>query len=66
MWQVLYRGENSKNLQKRYNIGRYIVVKCDIEGDKKMCVECARRMNNHVKKFHPERYGKNVYFVRKV
>lgn len=66
MWQVMYRGENSAKLRKRYNIGRYIVITCKIKGDKKKCVEFAREMNNHVKKFHPEQYGKNIYFVRKV
>lgn len=66
MFQVMYRGENSEKLIKRYNIGRYIVITCNFKGDKKMCVEFAREMNNHVKKFHHEKYGKNIYFVRKV
>lgn len=66
LYQVLYRGENSERLRKTYKIGKYITIKTEFEGTKEYCIEKAREMNNHVKKFHSEKYGKNVYFVRKV
>lgn len=65
IYKVMYRGENSKQLQQRFKIGKYIVIETEIQShEKKYCVEFARRMNEHVKKFHNERFGKNVYFVR--
>ena len=67
MWKVMYRGENSERLRKQYGIGKYIVITTEIQSeDKIFCVKYARKMNNHVKKFHPEKYGKNIYFVRMV
>lgn len=65
IYKVMYRGENSKRLQQRYKIGKYIIIETEIQShDKIKCLEYARKMNNHVKKFHNERFGKNVYFVR--
>lgn len=64
IYKVMYRGGNSKRLQQQFKIGKYIVIECNFKGDKKKCVEFAREMNNHVKKFHTEKYGKNIYFVR--
>lgn len=66
-YKVMYRGENSKKLQQRFNIGKYIVIETEIQSqDKNKCLEYARKMNNHVKKFHNEKFGKNIYFVRGV
>ena len=66
MFRVMYRAINSERLQKTYKIGKYITIATEFEGTKDYCIEKAREMNNHVKKFHPEKYGKNIYFVRKV
>ena len=66
MFHVMYRAINSEWLQKTYKIGKYITIATELEGTKDYCIEKAREMNNHVKKFHPEKYGKNIYFVRKV
>ena len=66
IYQVLYRVENSEKIRKRYKIGRYMLIKCDVEGDKKKCVEYARKMNQHLKKFHHEYYGKCIYFIREI
>lgn len=66
-YKVMYRGVNSKKLQQRFNIGKYIVIETEIQSqDKNKCLEYARKMNNHVKKFHNEKFGKNIYFVRGV
>lgn len=66
-YKVMYRGENSKKLQQRFNIGKYIVIETEMQSqDKNKCLEYAREMNNHVKKFHKEKFGKNIYFVRGV
>lgn len=65
IYKVMYRGENSKRLQQLYKIGKYIIIETEIQShDKKDCLEYARKMNKHLKKFHNERFGKNVYFVR--
>ena len=67
IYKLMYRGENSKKLQQRYNIGKYIILETNIKShDKKYCLEYAREMNKHVKKFHNEKFGKNIYFVRGV
>ena len=66
LYQVLYRVENSKDYIKKYKAKRYITITCNVSGDKKKCVEYARTMNKHLKKFHTEYYGKDIYFVREL
>lgn len=66
-YKVMYREENSKKLQQRFNIGKYIVIETEMQSqDKNKCLEYAIKMNNHVKKIHKEKFGKNIYFVRGV
>lgn len=66
-YKVMYRSENSKKLQQRLNKGKYIVIETKMQSqDKNKCIEYAREMNNHVKEFHKEQFGKNIYFVRGV
>lgn len=63
---VMYRGVNSERLRKTYNIGQYITITTEFSGNKEYCIKKAREMNNHVKKFHEERFGKDVYFIKGV
>ena len=66
IYQVLYRVENSKYYIKKYNANRYLSIYGGFVGDKEKCLEYARSMNKHLKKFHPNYYGKDIYFVREV
>lgn len=66
MYQVLYRVENSKYFIKKYNASRYMTISGGCVGDKEKCLEYARSMNKHLKKFHTDHYGKCIYFVREV
>ena len=61
---VMYRGVNSESLRKIYKLDKYITITTQFNGSKEYCIKKAREMNNHVKKFHNEKYGLNVYFVR--
>lgn len=64
-YKVMFRVENSKKLLQRFNIGKYIVIETEKQSqDKNKCIEYAREMNNYVKKFHKEKFGKYIYFVR--
>lgn len=66
MYTVIYRSENSDTL-RRLGLGKYTTVNVGkVSKYKKVCLRFAVKMNKHVKKFHTERYGKNVYFVRSV
>ncbi len=63
MYAVMYRSENPDILQ-RYGFGKYITVFADkVSKYKKVCFRFAVRMNNHLKKFHPEDFGHRVYYV---
>lgn len=66
IYRVMYRGVNSERLRKMYNVGKYITITTEFSGSKEYCIEKAREMNNHVKKFHHEKFGLNVYFIREV
>ena len=64
MYGVMYRSENPDSLRGRWGFGKYTTVFAGKASKyKKVCFRFAVRMNNHLKKFHPERYGLNVYYV---
>lgn len=67
MYAVMYRSENPDSFRGRWGLGKYTTVfggKCSKY--KKVCFRFAVRMNNHIKKFHKEEFGKRVYFVTEV
>ena len=65
MFVVMYRGVHSDWFRKKYGVDKYIVAATSIQSDDKIfCIKYAREMNNHLKQFHPERYGRYVYYVR--
>ena len=64
MYGVMYRSENPDSLRGRFGLGKYTTVFAGKSSKyKKVCFRFAVRMNNYLKKFHPENYGRNVYFV---
>ena len=66
MYAVMYRSKNSDFLRKR-GLGKYtIVFGGKTSKYKKVCFRFAVKMNKHLKRFHTERYGKDIYFVREV
>lgn len=66
-YKVMYRGENSQVLQHFFKIPKYTFIETKMQSqDKNKCIKYAREMNNYVKKFHKEQFGKNIYFVRGV
>ena len=64
MYYIFYRSENSDYIKQR--TGRKdTCIKTEFKSkDKKECIKYAVNMNNHIKKFHNDRFGKDVYFVR--
>lgn len=66
MYAVMYRSENSDFLRK-HGFGKYtIFLGGKTSKYKKVCFRFAVKMNKHLKRFHTERYGKDIYFVREV
>lgn len=66
MYAVIYRSENYDFLRKQ-GLGKYTTVFGGKTSKyKKVCFRFAVKMNKHLKKFHKERYGKDIYFVREV
>lgn len=66
MYGVMYKSENSDFFRK-HGLGKYTTVFTGKTSKyKKVCFRFAVKMNKHLKKFHTEVYGKNIYFVREV
>lgn len=64
MYGVMYRSENPDSLRGRLGLGKYTTVFGGKASKyKKVCFRFAVRMNNHLKKFHPEDFGHRVYYV---
>lgn len=64
MYAVLYRSENSEYLREQFGFGKYTTIfDGKVSKYKKVCFRYAVKMNKHLKKFHIERYGHDVYFV---
>ena len=67
MYAVMYRSENPDSFRGRWGFGKYTTVFVGKYSKyKKVCFRFAVRMNNHIKKFHKEEFGKRVYFVTEV
>lgn len=63
MYAVMYRCENP-DISRRLGLGKYTTVfGGKVSKYKKVCFRFAVKMNNHLKKFHKEQFGKRVYFV---
>lgn len=66
IYYVFYRSENSDYF-KSLGIGKYTCMKTEHKSKyKKVAFKFAVKMNTHIKKFHTDRFGKDVYFVRGV
>lgn len=65
-YYVFYRAENSDYLKSK-GYGKYTCIKTEYKSKyKKVAFKFAVKMNTHIKKFHNNRFGKDVYFVRGV
>jgi hypothetical protein len=65
-YYVFYRAENSDYLKSK-GYGKYTCIKTGYKSKyKKVVFKFAVKMNTHIKKFHTDRFGKDVYFVRGV
>ena len=64
MYGVMYRSENPDSLRGSFGLGKYTTVFAGKASKyKKVCFRFAVKMNKHLKKFHQENYGHNVYYV---
>ena len=67
MYIVIFRSQNkAKFLDDTLILGKYVYLACNFAGTIDACRRYAIKMNKHIKNFHGERYGKDIYFVRKV
>ena len=66
MYAVFYRCLNDDFYKKHFGRKYTTIFGGKHSKYKKVCFRFAVKMNNHLKKFHPEVYGKNIYFVREV
>lgn len=64
MYAVMYRSENSEFFRELLGKKYTTIFGGKASKYKKVCLRFAVKMNNHIKKFHPEQYGKDIYFVR--
>ena len=66
MYKVFYRCEQCEYLQQ-FTKERYTTIDTFLDCEsKKEAWRLAVIMNNYIKKFHPEKFGKKVYYVKEV
>ena len=66
MFKVFYRCEQSEYIQKLTK-ERYTTIDTYLDCEtKKEAWGLAVTMNNYIKKFHSENFGKKVYYVKEV
>lgn len=65
MYRIILRSKSSEYLISE-GCPEYVNVLAYVEKDKSKALQTARMMNEHIRKFHSERIGREYYFVEEV
>lgn len=65
MYRIIFRSKTSNYLISE-GAPEYVSIVVYFENDKSKAVITARMMNEHIRKFHKERKGREYYYVKEV
>ena len=66
MFQIILHSKTTSAYLLSVGCPEFVEIVAAIEKDKSKAILTARMMNEHIRKFHPEKKGREYYYIKEV